>query len=258
MGKGSKSELPGPATVEIDIYDPEFIKGVFDRCSGRYILFSDLFSFGFIERWRRQCVESMPAPNAETPRGYDLMAGTGEIWPHLLRRFPQTGAITAVDISAGMHRHAMERLHRHRAHKIDFIEDDVFASNLANNSADFVISSFGLKTLRPHHQRQLAQLIARVLKPGGVFALVEASDPKGWLLRPLYLFHLQRLLPLVERTLLRGARDFAMIGTYCSNFGDSSEMAEMLRAEGLETEFKRYFFGCATGVAGRKPKATSE
>lgn len=195
----------------------------------------------------------MPLPNTATPRGYDLMAGTGEIWPHLLKRFPQTGAITAVDISSGMHRHALERLHRHRAHKIDFIEDDVFASGLAENSADFVISTFGLKTLRPHHQEQLAQLIARVLKPGGVFALIKASDPKGWLLRPLYLFHLKTILPLVEKTLLRGARDFAMIGTYCSNFGDSSAMAEMLRAQGMEAEFRRYFFGCATGVAGRKP-----
>ena len=64
--------------------------------------------------------------------------------------------------------------------------------------------------------------------------MIEASDPRGWWLRPLYLFHLKRVLPLFERLMLRGARDFAMIGTYSSNFGDSSAFAEMLRAEGLE------------------------
>ncbi len=125
-----------------DIYDPEYVRNVFDRCSGRYIAFSNFFSFGFIERWRRQCMEAMPAPDTATPSGYDLMAGTGEIWPHLLRRFPQTRAITAVDISPGMHRHALDRLHFHRAHKIEFIEDDVFASTLPDSSADFVISTF--------------------------------------------------------------------------------------------------------------------
>lgn len=252
MGKRPRSGLKNPILQEQDIYDPAFVKGVFDRCSDRYITFSNLCSLGFTERWRRQCVESMPSPAVDAPVGYDLMAGTGEIWPHFLKRHPKTYAITAVDISSGMHQHAMERLHRHRTHKIDFIEDDVFASNLADNSADFVISSFGLKTLKPRHHEQLAQLIARVLKPGGVFALIEASDPKGWLLRPLYLFHLKMVLPLVEKTLLRGAQDFAMIGTYCTNFGDSSGIAEMLKAHGLEVEFKRYFFGCATGVAGRK------
>ncbi|NIA68194.1 class I SAM-dependent methyltransferase [Pelagibius litoralis] len=242
-----------PENISDDIYDPGFVKDVFDRCSERYIAFSYFCSLGFTERWRRQCVGAMPAPDDQAPEGYDLMAGTGEVWPHLLKRFPGTRAITAVDISSGMHRRALERLHAHRAHKIDFIEDDVLASALPDESAAFVISTFGLKTFNPAQHARLARLVARALKPGGVFSMIEASDPKGWLLRPLYLFHLKTILPLVERVLLRGAQDFAMIGIYSTNFGDASAFSEMLRSEGLEVEFKRYFFGCATGVVGRKP-----
>ena len=197
----------------------------------------------------------MPAPQTPQPKGYDLMAGTGEVWPHLLKRFPDIGAITAVDISSGMHRRAMERLHAHRAHKIAFIEDDVLASDLPGDSADFLVSTFGLKTFNREQHAKLARLVARCLKPGGVFCMIEASDPKGWWLRPLYLFHLKVVLPLVERTLLKGAQDFSMIGTYSTNFGDASAVADMLRAEGLDVEFKRFFFGCATAVSGRKPAA---
>ncbi|MFP4004618.1 MAG: class I SAM-dependent methyltransferase [Alphaproteobacteria bacterium] len=236
-----------------DIYDPEFVKDVFDRCSGRYIAFSYLCSFGFTERWRRQCVEAMPAPAASQPTGFDLMAGTGEVWPHVLKRFPRTESIVAVDISSGMHKRAMARLHAHRSHKIDFIEDDVLVSGLADESADFIVSTFGLKTMNRQQHAELARLVARVLKPGGVFSLIEASDPRGWLLRPLYLFHLKTVLPLVERFFLRGARDFAMIGTYCTNFGDAREFADQLRENGLDVQFRTYFFGCATGVCGRKP-----
>jgi hypothetical protein len=47
-----------------DIYDPQFVKAVFDRCSDRYITFSLVCSFGFTERWRRQRVAAMPAPAA--------------------------------------------------------------------------------------------------------------------------------------------------------------------------------------------------
>lgn len=236
-----------------DIYDPTFVKSVFDRCSGRYIAFSWICSFGFTERWRRQCVDAMPTPATLKPGGYDLMAGTGEVWPHLLRRFPDIVTIKAVDISSGMHQRAMARLHRHRGGHIDFIEDDVLASNLPAESADFVISTFGLKTFSPPQHLRLARLIARCLKPGGVFSLIEASDPKGWFLRPLYLFHLKVALPWVERLFLSGAQDFAMIGAYSTNFGDASSFAEMLRNEGLEVEFRRCFFGCATLVSGRKP-----
>lgn len=236
-----------------DIYAPAFVKGVFDRCSGRYIAFSYACSLGFTERWRRQCVAAMPEPGAAAPTGYDLMAGTGEVWPHLLERFPAIGRIVAVDISSGMHRLAMERLHAHRAHHIDFIEDDVLASDLKDESADFIVSTFGLKTFDAGQHARLAALVARVLKPGGSFSMIEASDPKGWWLRPLYLLHLLIVLPLVERLFLRGARDFAMIGTYSMNFGDAAGMADLLRAQGLEVSFRRYFFGCATGVAGRKP-----
>jgi ubiquinone/menaquinone biosynthesis C-methylase UbiE len=239
-----------------DIYDPAFVKAVFDRCSRRYIAFSLLLSFGFTERWRRQCVAALDEPASPAPRCYDLMAGTGEAWPHLLKRFPRLGKITAVDISSGMHALALRRLHSHRAHRIAFVEDDVLRSRLPAASADIVVSTFGLKTFDASQHERLASLIAHCLAPGGTFALVEASDPRGWWLRPLYLLHLKVVLPLVERLLLRGAQDFAMIGSYTANFGDASAFGDMLRAQGLEVTFTRYFFGCATGVSGRKPAMT--
>lgn len=218
----------------------------------RYITFSLICSFGFTERWRRQCVAAMPVPAISGAHGYDLMAGTGEVWPHLLKRFDDIGSITAVDISSGMHRRAVDRLHAHRSHRIVFIEDDVLASELPSESADFVISTFGLKTFNPGQHARLAAVVARVLKPGGVFSMIEASDPEGWWLRPLYLFHLKVVLPLIERVFLRGAQDFAMIGTYSTNFGNAAQVATLLRGHGLEVEFSKYFFGCATCVAGRK------
>jgi demethylmenaquinone methyltransferase/2-methoxy-6-polyprenyl-1,4-benzoquinol methylase len=236
-----------------DIYDPQFVKAVFDRCSGRYIAFSYLCSFGFTERWRRQCVAAMPEPAASCPTGYDLMAGTGEVWPHLLERFPRIGSIVAVDISSGMHARAMKRLHAQRAHRIAFMEADVLEASLPPESADFLVSTFGLKTFRPDQQARIAALVARCLRRGGVFSFIEASDPKGWWLRPLYRLHLKVVLPLVERLWLRGAQDFAMIGVYSTNFGDASGFAESLRREGLQVEYRRVFFGCATAVAGRKP-----
>ncbi len=241
--------------AEPDIYDPAFVKAVFDKCSSRYIAFSGLISFGFTQRWRRQCVAALPEPVVSHPEIYDLMSGTGEVWPHVLERFPAASRIVAVDISSGMHRLALARLHAMRAEHISFIEDDLLASQLPEGSADAIVSTFGLKTFNAAQHVELAALVARLLKPGGSFSLIEASDPKGWWLRPLYRFHLAVVLPLVERLLLRGAQDFAMIGMYSKNFGDARGLATAMADCGLEVEFRRYFHGCATGVVGRRPLA---
>jgi demethylmenaquinone methyltransferase/2-methoxy-6-polyprenyl-1,4-benzoquinol methylase len=184
--------------------------------------------------------------------GLDLMAGSGEAWPYLLRRRMGIASITAVDISSGMIRLAVDRLHRSRIDKIKLIEADVLSSTLPAESADFVISTFGLKTFNESQQQQLARTLARVLKRGGVFSLIEASDPKGWVLHALYRFYLDRVLPLIERTALNGAQDFAMLGVYTRKFRDCRFFAQCLADEGLEVEHKVFFFGCATGVVGRK------
>jgi len=236
-----------------DIYDPAFVKTVFDRCSGKYIFFSYICSFGFSERWRKQAVANMPKPNKTGLVGYDLMAGTGEIWPHLIKRFGDDTEITAIDISTGMHVKALERLKDNQNYKISFIEDDVLQSRLDSESCDFLISTFGLKTFNDSQHEKLAKLVSKALKPGGVFTFVEASDPKGWFLRPLYLFHLKKVLPIVEKIFLKGAQDFSMIGTYSTDFGNAAAFGNKLRDHGLQVEYKKYFFGCATGVVGRKP-----
>src|SRR5262245_31362823 len=162
-----------------DIYDPEFVRDVFDRCSAGYRYWSQIASFGFVFMWRRQCVDHMRAILLEGAAGLDLMAGTGEAWPYLLRRRPGIASITAIDISSGMIRRAVDRLHRTRVDKIKLVEADVLKNTLPAESADFVLSTFGLKTFNREQQRQLARALAGALKRGGVFSLIEASDPQG-------------------------------------------------------------------------------
>ncbi len=242
-------------TSQTDIYDPDFVADLFDRCSANYRRWSAVSSFGFTYIWRKQCVARLPRPTQPDAVAVDLMAGTGEVWPHLLRRFPDLGTITALDISHRMHLDAVSRLHGGHADRITHVEANALETDLPEGMADILISTFGLKTFNPDQQTILARQIARILKPGGHFSLIEASDPQGWVLRPFYRFYLDRMLPQIERFFLKGAHDFSMIGTYTRNFGDSAHMAEALRDAGLTVTLKKHFFGCATSVAGHKPIA---
>lgn len=233
-------------------YDPETVAHLFDRCAGNYRWWSQVSSFGFVDRWRRAAVRQIEAVQPEVI--VDLMAGTGEVWPHLLARFPKA-QITAIDISHNMHLHALEMLHEERAERITHLEANALTTPLPDGMADVVVSTFGLKTFDAAQHVTLARQVARLLKPGGAFSLIEASDPVGWFGRPFYRVYMDRILPFVERLFLRGAEDFSMIGPYTKAFGDCRGFAQALEAEGLQVTYHRHFFGCATSVCGRKPVA---
>ena len=155
----------------------------------------------------------------------NLMVGTGEVWPYLLRRFPNLDTVTALDIFNRMHLEVVDRLLGAYADRITHIEANALKTDLPANYAVLLVSTFGLKTFNFDQQAVLAKQIARILKPGGSFALIEASDPKGWAFRPIYRFYLDKALPMIERHFLRDANDFSMIETYIPNSGDISHMA---------------------------------
>lgn len=105
--------------------------------------------------------------SATPPHIVDLMAGTGEAWPHLLRRFPRA-QITAIDISHQMHVHALQALHSTRADRIQHLEVNALTTPLPDAMADVVFSTFGLKTFDADQHQILAQQVARLLRPGGL------------------------------------------------------------------------------------------
>jgi len=251
-----------------DIYDPASVASLFDRCSTRYRRWSAVSSFGFVWLWRKQCVDRLVGQSnvarihegtlspriPKVTQVIDLMAGTGEVWPHVLGAFPRA-QITAIDISPAMHAEAITKLHGTRAHKINHLTANALDDDLPANTADLLVATFGLKTFNKEQQTVLAGQIARILMPGGSFSLIEASDPIGWPLRPFYRAYLHGALPLIERLFLKAAQDFSMISTYTRNFENCRHMESALRDAGLKVTYKKHFFGCATSIAGTKPIA---
>jgi ubiquinone/menaquinone biosynthesis C-methylase UbiE len=136
--------------LERDIFDPDFVKGVFDRCGPNYRIWSQVASFGFVWIWRRQCISAIPETPNHQPVIFDLMAGTGETWPMLLRRYPLLSGVKAIDISSSMVQRAVERLHAMRSHHINIHQANILTENLPEAAADVVVCTFGLKSIRPH------------------------------------------------------------------------------------------------------------
>jgi demethylmenaquinone methyltransferase/2-methoxy-6-polyprenyl-1,4-benzoquinol methylase len=117
---------------------------------------------------------------------------------------------------------------------------------------DFVLSAFGLKTFSDQQLQLLAREISRVLRPGGQVSVVEISVPSLWLLRPVFMFYLRFLIPVIGKLFAGNSSDYRMLGVYCKAFGNSRKFQSYLEDCGIATNYWSYFYGCASGVVGVK------
>lgn len=232
-----------------NIYGHTFVSSLFDRMSKTYGVVNYIASLGFAERWRKTCVCEIDWAQMPTA-GYDLMSGMGECWPLIMAR--TQSQLIAVDISAQMNTRAVAHLAAHPEWDIEQRKENILDNDLSSGTADFVLSVFGLKTFSKPQQQQLAKEVARLLKPGGQFAFLEISVPPAALLRIPYLFYLKHCVPLIGKLFMGNSADYRMLGVYTEHFNDCHHFASSLRALGLQVTEKQYFWGCATGVVGKK------
>lgn len=230
-----------------DRYDPAAVRDLFNEMSATYGIVNFISSFGFTLRWRNQALRNIPV--AETSHVVDLMSGMNELCRSLSHHASPKLQVTAVDISPEMVHRARNDWPFHVEAKIE----DVLTWHFEPDSADAVISSFGLKTFDRDQQMQLARIVASLLRPGGDFSFVEVSVPQARILRWLYMFYLGRIIPWIGRLFLGDPTNYRMLGIYTQDFGTCQHFAECLQQQGLQVSTVRYFFGCATGVRGIKP-----
>lgn len=234
-----------------NIYDPAFVRQLFDEMAATYGIVNMISSFGFARRWRRQCVGCMEITDGAAV--VDLMTGMGELLHLIASRTGPHGQIMLLDISPAMCRVAAK-------HQLDFpyqvVEADVLQHGLPDESYDYVVSSFGLKTFNSEQLAELAEVVFRLLRPGGQFAFLEISLPRSRLLRIPYYFYISYVIPLIGRIFLGNPENYRLLGEYTRAFRDCREAYDQFAKTGLEVEYRSFFFGCATAIVGRRPRVT--
>jgi demethylmenaquinone methyltransferase/2-methoxy-6-polyprenyl-1,4-benzoquinol methylase len=235
----------------MNIYEEKFVKNLFDRMSETYGLTNYISSFGFTERWRKQCVGEIDW-GFEISKGFDLMSGMGESWGLINQACGQMHELVGVDISPAMNEKAKEGANKHNYLKIKICEENVLQNTIDDNSADYIVSTFGLKTFSDSQLKVLARQIRRILKPNGQFSFVEISKPKSMFLVIPYMFYLKFAIPVIGKIFMGDSLDYRMLGVYCEAFKDCTKFKSYLEEEGLLVNMNTYFFGCATGVYGKK------
>lgn len=240
-----------PTSLMQDIYSQAFVRDLFNEMSATYGTVNVLSSFGFCVRWRRRCIQQLTIHPTDTV--LDLMSGMGELWPSIAPHLTEQGRISALDFSPQMCKQSKHTAQRLTPLQIEVIEEDMLNNSIADNSADVIVSSFGLKTFNEAQKRALAEEVARILRPNGRFSFVEISVPQLRVLRWSLLFYLHHIVPLLGRLFLGNPDNYRMLGVYTERFQNGQSFMEYCADVGLNVEVKCLFFGCATAVVGVNP-----
>lgn len=233
-----------------EIYDIQFVENLFDRMSGSYSKMNYITSFGFSEKWRRECVEEIEIQEGKTV--VDLMTGMGECWQHILKKSNQNSMLIALDFSTEMINKAKKNKTKFKNSKIEILKENVFQNSIPNETADYVISGFGLKTFNDQQLLKLAHEINRILKPNGKFSLIDVSVPKNGILKVFFMFYLKKIIPFIGKICLGNNETYKMLGIYTEEFQNSKNVHQLFTIPHFEVEYVSYFYGCATGIKGRK------
>jgi len=156
---------------------------LFDHIAPGYDRMNTFLSLGRDGAWKRELISRLP--NRPVARVLDLATGTGDLAFLLARRFPRA-RIIGVDLSPQMLALAKKRASVEApGAPIAWRRGEMAKTGLAPGSVDLVTAGYALRNA-PDLGATLAE-IARVLKPGGVAAVLEFSRSPHRLVQKLEL-----------------------------------------------------------------------
>jgi len=205
------------------------VRSLFNDLSPSYDRLNRLFSLGMDIGWRKHLVAAVARQNPT--RILDLACGSGDVTTMLQKAVPKA-QVVGLDFSRPLLTQAKGR------GLTELAEADALMLPFSDGSFDAVTIAFGLRNFSD----RIAGLkeIARILKPGGFFGLLEFSPPPmPWkLFWNLYLHH---LMPLVAQLVAKQGDSFRYLAQSIADFPSPSALNHELSSAGLKLLFSRSF-----------------
>ncbi len=240
-----------PRGVQGEAEASRWVRDMFGRVAPRYDLLNHLLSFNLDKRWRKRTVDrvasKLSSPNA---RVLDLCCGTGDV----LLSLTVAQASACVFGSDFCHPMLVEANRKIKARRLKspLFEADALALPLADNSLDLITIAFGFRNLT-NYEEGLKEL-HRVLRPDGMLAILEFSQPSNKPFAALYNFFSMHVLPKVGG-MVSGASDaYTYLPESIRKFPGADELASAMRKHGYaKVSFERMTGGAVALHLGTKP-----
>ena len=213
-----------------------WVRDMFSRVAHRYDLLNHVLSFQLDRWWRARTVARVRhVLRRRNSRVLDLCCGTGDLLLALQRE--RDAPVSGADFSHPMLVEAARKAALHHA-PAQLIEADALALPLADESLDLVTTAFGFRNLA-NYEKGLAEM-RRVLRPGGMAAILEFSQPGNRPFGALYRLYFRYLLPAIGGAVSGSKEAYQYLPDSVGKFPDAEELASMMASSGFgEVRFER-------------------
>ncbi len=212
-----------------------FVKAKFSSISKKYDFLNSVLSFQIDKYWRWVTTRML----REFPEGpvLDLCAGTLPLSLELARQAAKR-QVVAMDFCEDMLRAGVDNLPSdERLLRIFPVCGD--GEELPGASGCFwgITVAFGVRNLA-QTQKGLREMW-RVLKPGGKLLILEFSRPRNPVVKILYNFYLNRVLPKVAGMVSGDKEAYEYLASSIAEFYEPSELLAMMEKAGFSKTYLR-------------------
>jgi len=208
-----------------------WVRDMFARVAHRYDLANHLLSFNIDRLWRartaRRVGRILERPEA---RVLDICCGTGDLILALARSGPATRHTFGSDFCHPMLTAAHRKMERLRV-CAPLFEADALRLPLGDASLDLITAAFGFRNLA-NYDAGLEEM-RRVLRPGGMAAVLEFSRPSNPAFAALYEFYSRRILPWIGGALSGSPDAYRYLPESVRKFPSAPELADDMRRVGF-------------------------
>ena len=227
----------------------EWVRGMFGGIAGRYDLLNHLLSFNLDRYWRRHTVDRFcKLVPQESARILDLCCGTGDLMLSLERR--RKAAVLGADFCHPMLVEARRKTEAAQRRSVVF-EADGLTLPLAEGSLDAITVAFGFRNFA-NYRRGLDEML-RVLKPGGIAAILEFSQPRNRVFGSVYNWFSTVLLPKVGGLVSGSPKAYSYLPESIRKFPGAEDLAQLMKQAGFaRVEYDVLTFGAVALHVGVK------
>jgi demethylmenaquinone methyltransferase / 2-methoxy-6-polyprenyl-1,4-benzoquinol methylase len=226
----------------------EQVAKMFDSISGNYDGLNRIISFGIDVKWRKKVLKIITETNPKTI--LDIATGTGDL--AILMTKTNADKIIGLDISEGMLEVGRKKIEERKlSHKIEMILGDSENMTFEDNSFDAITVAFGVRNFE-NLEKGLKEIL-RVLKPGGVFVILETSVPEKTPFKQGYSFYTKNILPLIGKLFSKDNSAYGYLSESAANFPYGEALNNILRKIGfIDVKAMPQTFGVATIYSASK------
>ena len=225
------------------------VEEMFDNISPRYDLLNHLLSVNIDKLWRKRTIKKLKAFG---PRKIlDVATGTGDFAVAATKL--GNVEIIGIDISEGMLSVAREKISKKQLdHQLSVQKADSENLPFENGLFDASIVGFGVRNFE-NLEKGLGEIL-RVLKPGGVFFVLEFSKPAKTPFKQIYNLYFKHILPAVGRLVSKDKSAYTYLPESVSEFPDGEQFLAILAKVGfVENKWYSQTFGIASIYEAHKP-----